>query len=396
MERRKKGVRVVCIVLACLMALTLIAPVAATVFAEDQTPADKLEQAKQELEAIENEIDEIESSKEAAQKSKAYYEELANAVKTQIEAQNNLITAQQESINQKQEELAAKITEVESTQALFDARMKTMYVQHNRSSLSVLLGVTPFAEALRYIQNLQYIAQSDTDLINTLRTQKEELDAQIAELDAELAELEQQKADLEAQKQQYVNSVTAANNQISAAEAELEVKSEEEKELQAKYQQAYQEWVAWASDTSGSSVILDEGEFYWPVPGYYRISSDYGVGRWIYGVYDVHRGLDIPAPAGTPIYAAFGGVVSTKAHWSYGTCVKISHGGGMVTIYGHMSARAAGIADGVTVTKGQLIGYVGSTGNSTGNHLHFELDINGSPTSARPYLDPEIEAALHY
>ena len=301
MERRKKVVRAVCIILACLMALTLIAPVAATVFAEDQTPADKLEQAKQELEAIENEIDEIESSKEAAQKSKAYYEELANAVKTQIEAQNNLITAQQESINQKQKELEAKITEVESTQALFDARMKTMYVQHNRSSLSVLLGVTSFAEALRYIQNLQYIAQSDTDLINTLRTQKEELDAQIAELDAELAELEQQKADLEAQKQQYVNSVTAANNQISAAEAELEVKSEEEKELQAKYQQAYQEWVAWASDTSGSSVILDEGEFYWPVPGYYRISSDYGVGRWIYGVYDVHRGLDIPAPAGTPI-----------------------------------------------------------------------------------------------
>lgn len=141
MERRKKVVRAVCIILACLMALTLIAPVAATVFAEDQTPADKLEQAKQELEAIENEIDEIESSKEAAQKSKAYYEELANAVKTQIEAQNNLITAQQESINQKQKELEAKITEVESTQALFDARMKTMYVQHNRSSLSVLLEI---------------------------------------------------------------------------------------------------------------------------------------------------------------------------------------------------------------------------------------------------------------
>ena len=187
MERRKKIVRIVCIALACLMALTLAAPLAAVVFAEDPTPAEKLEQAKKELEAIEGEIEDIENSKAAAQKSKAYYEELANAVKTQIEAQNNLITAQQESINQKQKELEAKITEVESTQALFDERMKTMYVQHNRSSLSVLLGVTSFAEALRYIQNLQYIAQSDTDLINTLRTQKEELDAQIAELDAELA-----------------------------------------------------------------------------------------------------------------------------------------------------------------------------------------------------------------
>lgn len=396
MEHKKKILRIVCAVMACLMVLTLVAPLAsAFVFAED-TPADKLQQAQDALDAIEDEIEQIESGKEAAQQSKAYYEELSNAVKQQIEAQSNLISAQQESINAKQKELEAKIAEVESTQALFDERMKTMYVQHNRSSLSVLLGVTSFAEALRYIENLQYIAQSDTELIATLRAQKDELDTVIADLDAELAELEQQKADLEAQKQQYVNSVTAANNEISAAEAELAAKSEEEEELQRLYEEAYQEWLAWVHDESGSDVILDSGEFYWPLPGYYRISSDYGVGRWIYGVYDVHRGLDIPAPAGTPIYAAYGGVVSTNAHWSYGTCVKISHGGGMVTIYGHMSARAAGITDGVTVAKGQLIGYVGSTGNSTGNHLHFELDINGSPTSARPYLDPNIEASLHY
>ena len=141
-------------------------------------------------------------------------------------------------------------------------------------------------------------------------------------------------------------------------------------------------------DFATSIGHVGSGSLSFPVPGYSYITTRFGQGG--------HRGTDICAPAGTPIYAAFGGGVSTKAHWSYGTCVKISHGGGMVTIYGHMSARAAGIADGVTVTKGQLIGYVGSTGNSTGNHLHFELDINGSPTSARPYLDPEIEAALHY
>ena len=87
-------------------------------------------------------------------------------------------------------------------------------------------------------------------------------------------------------------------------------------------------------------------------------------------------------------------MVSTKAHWSYGTCVKLSINSSMVLIYGHMSARY--VNDGDVVTRGQKIGAVGSTGNSTGNHLHFELDVNGSPTSLRQYLDPAIESQLHF
>ena len=79
-------------------------------------------------------------------------------------------------------------------------------------------------------------------------------------------------------------------------------------------------------------------------------------------------------------------MVSTHADSSYGTCVKISHGGGLVTIYAHMSARADGIGDGVVVEQGQLIGYVGSTGRSIGNHLHFEANLNGTPVSVFDYL----------
>ena len=152
---------------------------------------------------------------------------------------------------------------------------------------------------------------------------------------------------------------------------------------------AQKEWAAWAGSSTGNSYVLGDGkgQFQWPIPGYTTLSSDFGTVRWIYGVKDVHRGMDVPAPAGTPIYAAADGVVSTTAHWSYGTCVKISHSPSLVTIYGHMSARAEGITDGVFVTQGQLIGYVGSTGNSTGNHLHFEVNVNGTPVSAWPYLN---------
>lgn len=99
--------------------------------------------------------------------------------------------------------------------------------------------------------------------------------------------------------------------------------------------------------------------------------------RTLNGVQEFHRGMDIPAPLGTKIYAAADGVVSTKAHYTYGTCVKLSHGGGLVTIYAHMSAWAEGIADGVPVKQGQLIGYVGRTGRAYGYHLHFEANLNG-------------------
>ena len=143
-------------------------------------------------------------------------------------------------------------------------------------------------------------------------------------------------------------------------------------------------------DLFGDSLTIPDystGEFIWPLPGYTTISSPFGSKRFINGKWDVHRGIDIPAPEGTPIYAAATGIVSTKAHWSYGTCVKISHTESMVTIYGHMVARAPGITDGVVVTKGQLIGYVGSTGNSTGYHLHFEVDINGINTDPALFIE---------
>ena len=123
------------------------------------------------------------------------------------------------------------------------------------------------------------------------------------------------------------------------------------------------------------NAFISACAFAWPIPGYTNLSSDFGVGRWIYGKWDVHRGMDVPAPAGTKIYAAADGVVSTNNHWTYGISVKISHGSGLATIYGHMSGRV--VNDGDYVTQGQLIGYVGSTGNSTGNHLHFEVMQGG-------------------
>lgn len=149
------------------------------------------------------------------------------------------------------------------------------------------------------------------------------------------------------------------------------------------------EWADWMVSEIADSDIVWNGEAYmWPVPGHTALSSDFGYRDLDHdGVLEnFHSGIDIPAAAGTPIYAAAPGIVSTKAHWSYGICVKISVDGQTVNVYGHMSARAEGITDGVMVQAGDLIGYVGSTGNSSGNHLHFEVDVSGEATDPKPFF----------
>lgn len=150
-------------------------------------------------------------------------------------------------------------------------------------------------------------------------------------------------------------------------------------------QYSSESWEDWAQSDVPGNIEWTGEKYMWPLPGYTQLSSPFGW-RMLNGKRDLHRGLDIPAPRGTPIYAAADGVVSTTAHWSYGVCVKVSVAGNMVNIYGHMAARAQGITDGVMVTAGQLIGYVGSTGNSSGNHLHFEVDVDGKPVDPNSYF----------
>lgn len=388
MEKRKWIVRAVCILLTVLMAASVLGPLAYTAYADEETPKEKLDRIQQELQDLEDKIEDTKDDISKQQELKQYYQQQSNTLKAQIEALSAQISETEATLQAKQEELGNKILEVEQSKADFEDRLVAMYEMSRQSNLSILLGIDDFSEMLRFGENLQAISTNDTRIIENLKTEQAELEAQKAEVETLLSELSAQNEQLNASMEQYQQSVQQADAAISAEEAALDAQSEEYKQKQQEYKAAQQEWAAWAGSNTGNSYVLGDGtgQFAWPIPGYTTLSSDFGTVRYIYGVRDVHRGMDVPAPAGTPIYAAADGVVSTKAHWSYGTCVKISHSPSLVTIYGHMSARAAGITDGVFVTKGQLIGYVGSTGNSTGNHLHFEVNVSGTPVSAWPYL----------
>jgi len=143
-----------------------------------------------------------------------------------------------------------------------------------------------------------------------------------------------------------------------------------------------------SSNTSTSSTTYSGGKMSWPLPGYDAPNGDYGFGYRkspITGRGETHRGIDIPAPRGTTVYAAAGGTVITASYInSYGNAVIIDHGGGLSTVYAHNSKLLVSVGD--TVSRGQAISQVGSTGDATGNHLHFEVRVNGQYTNPLPYV----------
>ena len=390
MARQKGFVRILCAVLALLMVATLVLPTLTRAFADDEeTPAEKIKRLSQEIAEINKKIEENKDNIEKAEETKLYYQQQSNALQAQIAAMKEDIAIRQEDLEKKNLAIAQAAEELQAAKDAFEERLRGMYEMRSSSTLSILLGIDDISDAMRFAENLQQIAVSDNQLIEEMHDKQQKLESQREEINAALDELNAQREQLENTQTAYQQSIQNADATISAQEAEQKANEEVNADLQAQFIAAQKEFAAWGGSSMGNTYVPGDGtgQFAWPIPGYYTLSSDFGTVRYIYGVKDVHRGMDIPAPAGTPIYAAADGVVSTKAHWSYGTCVKISHSPSLVTIYGHMSARAAGITDGVFVTKGQLIGYVGSTGNSTGNHLHFEVNLNGTPVSAWPYLE---------
>ena len=208
--------------------------------------------------------------------------------------------------------------------------------------------------------------------------------ARAARQQAELDALDASNAELEAAANEYAAALQQANARLSAAQAAEQAGAAAFAAKEQEIAAAEREYAEWAAQSDNDAPEYTGGAFYWPLPGY-STGSPMGW-RTLNGVQEFHRGMDIPAPLGTKIYAAADGVVSTKAHYTYGTCVKLSHGGGLVTIYAHMSAWAEGIVDGVPVKQGQLIGYVGRTGRAYGYHLHFEANLNGAPVDVRDYL----------
>ncbi len=350
--------------------------------------------------------------------------EQIDALETEIENKNAEIDQMEDRIGQLEDDIAAKQVEIEETFELFKTRMVALYQAGETSSLAMLLSSSSFSDFVTNIKLMQAVSKSDERLVGKLRTQKAEQEETKVQVETTKAEVEQALVEV----QKYEESIILQREEQKAAQSgleeaysksksaqedleELKARYEndrasalaEEKQVESEIQEFYAEQArkqaaaeaaakaAAAQAQNGSSAAasipkVDAGNlsFRWPLPGYSYISSPYG-SRW--GGF--HTGIDISGGGvyGAPIVAAEAGtVIMASSHWSYGNYVIVDHGGGYTTLYAHMSSIGCSVGD--YVSKGSTLGYVGSTGNSSGPHLHFEVRINGATQNPQNYVSP--------
>ena len=392
---------------ACLLLSVSVYPAtAATSMSSLQNKLDKLSQS---IVQHKKELSNAKKKEQAAKALESELKEKVTVVQSQISVLKGQIAEVQNSIGLKEQEIAAKeqqITEKEAEIADqwgdFKQHMAAMQELRDGGSVAMLSAVNDLYELLTFNEVMQDISVKDTEIMDNMKTAKAGLEADKTALESDRAELVSQKADLQSQKKE----LDSQNNQMQSKQSELNssisaarMSAADAKKAQAAAQAAIesdelnyeavksqiQKLIAQAAS---SQPQLSFTGFICPLKSYSRISSEYG---WrknpVSGVNKLHAGIDMAAGGGTPIYAAASGYVQV-AGWSsggYGNYViiyhgKMSDGNQYSTLYGHM--RSVATSAGKYVQQGEIIGYVGSTGNSTGNHLHLEVWKGGSKANA--------------
>lgn len=284
-----------------------------------------------------------------------------------------------------QEKLKIATKKYEKQKKLAEARLIAMYEAGETQYLDVILSSSDLSDFLSSYATLTEIAAYDKELLDGVQEKKEIIEIANKRLEEDLEQLSIMK------KNQITNTKILQNTKIlrqnymtklSTQEQEIQAKIDEYK---AQFDQVNKEILEVAL-SQGLSADYVGGVMAWPVPGYTKITSNYGMRTHpITGVYKLHSGVDISAPLGANFVAANSGIV-TKAYFNsaYGNMVMIDHGGGISTLYAHGSEILVNV--GQTVSRGDPILRVGSTGYSTGPHAHFEVRINGIVTNPMEYI----------
>lgn len=361
----------------------------------------EIDRAKEEKKALQSGLTNVQALKKELEASKAelagYVQELdANLTKIQakIDELKSMITQKEEQIDEKSLELEAALEEQRQQYEAMKTRIKFMYEKGEAMYLELFLGSESFGDMLNkaeyieklssydrkkldeYVSYAEYVAlcreglEEEKEVLEEARRAVEEeeasLNALIAEKEQEIYKVSSDIQSKEEAIREYEAEIASQNNTIKALETAV---AEERKRLAEEQRRKY-----------------DGGVFAFPLASYTRISEQYG--NRIHPILNVpqfHNGVDIAAPGGTAIYAAYNGkVVAADYNSSMGNYVMIDHGDSLYTIYMHASALY--VSKGAEVTKGQKIAAVGSTGRSTGNHLHFSVRLNGSYVSPWNYI----------
>lgn len=335
----------------------------------------------------------------------------------QIQADLDAANARLQSIQTKQAEINAQIAQTQNEivkmeaylktrQDVLNRRVRAIYMHGQLNYLEVILGANSFSDFANRVELLKRVIRSDYNLILEIQKQKAAIEAKKAQLeedkrqlDALAAEAEKTRQEIAKKKAEQQKVLDAAkSNKAAAAQMEQDLNAQlasvrnliqqrlaaAEAARQAAQQQAASDDEGGGGGGSDDNYVQGTGAMGWPCSG--PITSPFGYRTHpIFGTTIFHAGIDIGVDYGTPIHAADSGVVVYSGWISgYGNAVIIDHGGSISTLYGHNQSLA--VSEGQSVSKGSVIAYAGSTGNSTGPHCHFEVDVNGSPVNPMGYL----------
>lgn len=352
----------------------------------------KYDELEKQQQALQKEIDKAKTEKERQQAVKAQIDNQIVSTRSQISVLSDKISLLEENLAATTEELEQKEYEISENYALMKQRLRVMYTTDNASVLGLLIGADSFTEYLTRTKVASKVAEHDQEMLETMRAElldikafKEEIEEnkqQIEETKTQLAGKQAQLGEQLRETEEQIQDLAALEAQIKNNQAAIEA---QQKQIQAEIDEIYKQINSVGEYTGG---VMG-----WPVVGYKTVTSNFG---WRFNNTDYHTGIDIAGKNaagqgiyGKPIVAASDGVVAfTQTNYvvgrGYGIYLIIDHGGGISTLYGHTSGLAVKVGD--QVKRGQTIAYVGSTGWSTGPHLHFEVRVNGKYVNPWGYL----------
>lgn len=374
--------RVVACAVALLCLFTIFMP---SVFAEDSLQAQldasiqKIKDAQYEIDMSKNTLKGIEEEINKANKAIEAIDAEIGSLDSQIAELDARMATTKAEIAKAEEKRAKQEAELEE-------RLRVMYMYGSEGYLEMLFSADSFADFIARADMMKSVMKADRDCVTALENTKKEIEAKNAKLEADKASVQSTKDTQVAAKQEQ-EGIKAQQDQLRAQNQAL---IDEKKAMIAAEEAAANE-IAAQMGLAGINGFIQTGEYYWPLDpsnnSSFAISSPFA-GRIhpITGEWSNHQGIDIAVASGTPILAAGSGTVEIAGdNGGYGNCVVINmgtdvNGNRLATLYAHMSSIATYV--GATVNKGDVIGYVGSTGNSTGPHLHYGWMVNGS------YVDP--------
>lgn len=403
----KQWKRAFCVVLCFLIVFGVAGRYETTAHAGELTnesirqKEQEISKAKEEKKALQNGLTDVKELKKELEASK---ENLTNYV-TQLDAQlvdiqakiNNL----KEMILTKEEEIGAKAAELEEAllvqQTQYEAmksRIKFMYEKGDMLYLELVFAAESFGDMLNKAEYIEMLSAYDRKMLDEYVAYTEYVALCKEGLEEEKAVLDEAKAAVEEEERSLNELIAAKEQEVYKVSQDIKSKESAIQEYQAEIASQNETIAALEAAVAEERKRLaaeqgrkyDGGVFTWPAPSYTRISDEYGNRMHpILGIERFHNGIDMAAPGGSAILAAYDGTVVAAAYSSsMGNYIMIDHGDSLYTIYMHASALY--VSKGAEVSKGQTIAAVGSTGRSTGNHLHFSVRLNGNYVNPRKYL----------